>query len=93
MLNLALQKAEFPPWTFAVFCLASGIGMAIQTFLTYRSGFMYCGRSLRTGTFLRVYKKEEPVKYRVWFGIQLLLVTALFGASALGFWIMVHTTA
>jgi len=87
---LAFQKVEFPPWTSGVFFLVAGIGLAVQTFFTYRAGFMYCGHSLRTGEFLRAYRKDSLMRYRVWFGIQLLGVATMFGLAALGFWTLRH---
>ena len=52
--------------------------LLIQTLVTMRKGFVYCGPSER------VYHKEDPHRYRFWRAVQFLM-TALMVLIALVF--------
>jgi hypothetical protein len=78
MLVILTEDAPSGP-AFGLFFGVAAIGLAVQTCVTYRKGYMYCGRTEV------VYRKDGRWKFRFWFGMQILFVFLLSAASVYGF--------
>ena len=63
------QQEEVPTGIgWGIFWAIGAIAMAHQTFVSCRKGYMYCGVTEK------VYRKHNPVKFKVWFVIQTISV-------------------
>ena len=75
-----LQQDEVPTgFVFGFFCAAGAIAIAYQTFNAYRNGYMYCGETEK------VYRNQNPVKFKIWFVIQTFFVLFLASLSIYAF--------
>lgn len=81
MLMLGMLKTQGEQGNPAIgfFCAVAAFVMLIYTIDNYRNGFMFCGRSER------VYRKDNPKKFRLWLGLQILGVVMLVVVSVLNF--------
>jgi hypothetical protein len=82
MLAAADSAAAFPSWTFGAFMLGASIAMAVQTLLTARRGYMFCGCAEV------VHKNVDPRRFRFWLRIQIIFVLTLLSFSIWSFWRM-----
>jgi hypothetical protein len=64
---------------FGLFCAIAAIGMAAQTYITYRKGYVYSGRTQV------VHRKDGLWKFRIWLCVHILFVIFLVAASIYGF--------
>lgn len=64
---------------FVFFCAVGAVLMGMQTYQGYKEGWAYNGRTSR------VYKAEEPRKFRVWLTIQTFFVIFLASLSVYAF--------
>ena len=75
-----LNRREAPTGIiFGSFFAISAVALATQTFNAYQNGFMYCGRTAK------VYRKQNPVKFKIWFAMQMLGVLFLAAFSIYAF--------
>ena len=64
---------------FGLFCAIAAVAMAFQTLNAYRGGFMYRGRSEK------VFRNEEPMKFKLWLTVQASFVLFFVAMSVYGF--------
>jgi hypothetical protein len=64
---------------FGLFCFIAALALAAQAHITYRKGYMYCGRTQV------VYRKDHPKKFAFFVGMHLFCVIMLVGFSLFGF--------
>ena len=62
-----------------LFFAIAAIAMAHQTFNSYREGFMYCGVTER------IYKEQNPRKFKIWLVIQASFVLFLAAVATYAF--------
>ncbi len=63
---IILLGKEFPTGPLiGTFFALSTIAIAMQTYKTYKAGYMYCGRTERA------YRKDDIGSYRFWFAVQI----------------------
>ena len=79
MLGMLTQRDMPSGPAFGLFCAIAAIAMAFQTVNSYRDGFMYCGRTEK------VYRKDNPTKFKVWLVIQTSFVLFFVAMSVYGF--------
>ena len=79
MLGLLTQRDMPSGPIFGLFCAIAAIAMASQTINAYRNGFMYRGRTEK------VYRKDNPTRFKLWLGIQTSFVLFLAAMSVYGF--------
>lgn len=74
------QQEEVPTGiVFGFGCAVGAIAMAHQTFNAYRKGYMYCGVTEK------VYRNQNPVKFKTWFVTQTFFVLFLAALSIYAF--------
>ena len=64
---------------FGLFCAIAAIAMAFQTINSYGNGYMYCGPTER------VYRKDNPTKFKLWLVIQTSFIFFFVALSVYGF--------
>ena len=64
---------------FGFFCAVGAVVMGMQTYQGYKEGWAYNGRTSR------VYKVEQPRKYRLWLAVQIFFVIFLSSLSVYAF--------
>jgi len=75
-----LKQREVPTGIiFGSFCAIAAVALATQTFNAYQNGFMYCGRTQK------VYRKQNPIKFKIWFVMQTFGVLFLVAFSIYAF--------
>ena len=79
MLETIKSQGEPAGPAIGFFCAVAAFAMLIYTIDNYRNGFMFCGRTER------VYRKDNPKKFRLWLGLQIFGVLMLVAVSVYGF--------
>lgn len=79
MLGMFTQRDMPSGPAFGLFCAVAAIALAGQTFYTYRNGFVYRGRSEK------VYRNDEPKRFKRWLGIQASFVLFFAAMAVYGF--------
>ncbi|HEY0048229.1 MAG TPA: hypothetical protein VGB68_03010 [Pyrinomonadaceae bacterium] len=75
-----LKQRDFPAGLPAgSFFAGAAVLMAIQTAKSYRNGFMYCGVTEK------VYRNQNPLKFKIWLAIQSTFVLLLAAFSLCSF--------
>lgn len=78
LLFFAPREAPKGP-CFGVFCAVAAVIMGMQTYDGYKAGYMYTGRTTK------VYRDKNPLKFKIWFGIQSFFVIVLAVLSVVAF--------
>jgi len=79
---MAFSNPGFPLSLYGLPFLLMSLALAWQTYYTSKRGYVYCGR----GRSSIVEKKKNPLKYRLFFGVQVAFVLMFLGASTFPFW-------
>lgn len=79
MLAMLIQREVPTGILFGSFLAISAVALATQTFNAYQNGFMYCGRTEK------VYRKQNRIKFKIWFVLQTFSVLILAAFSIYAF--------
>lgn len=67
-----LKPRDLPHGRDAAGLLLFPIAWTLVVFISYRSGYMYCGRNDK------VYRKDEPKRFMLWLAFHALCALAMF---------------
>ena len=66
-----------------VFLFVMAVSFSLQAVANYRAGFTSCGWIFNSGGGLRVWRAENPAKFRRWFVAKVVWLIFTFGFSSL----------